>query len=841
MNDCNTKRPEYQIFAEKLKSCATNKNINLGKCLHSSAIKLGLNSCLLVSKALLNMYAKCKYINECNHIFKQINNPDIVTYNIMLSGLAATYVNDIDVIKMYKYMNMFDRFKPNAVSVAIVAPVCVRFESEGLGKSVHSYAVKVGLERETLVGNALVSMYFKMRLGENEAYKVFDEMSERDVVSWNAVVAGLVENGLVVEGFGMFREMVLERVWPNYATVANVLPVCGLVGGEYGYRFGKEIHCYAIRREDVFGEVSVVNSLVGFYSRMGRMKEAECLFKTMRLRDLVSWNSMIAGYASNGEWLKGLELFQDFIFLGLTKPDPVTFLTILSACANLQNLQAGKQIHGYMIHHPSLYNVTSVGNSLINFYSKCGDLDAAYRSFSLIHNKDLISWNSVLDALAMGRLVKEFLQQLHCMLRAGIKPDYITIVTALQLGADIFQMCKVKEAHAFSVRSNLFLGSREPTLANALIDAYARCENMEYASKIFKSLEGNRNIVTCNSLISGYVNSGFHDNAKIVFNSMTERDLTTWNLMVRAKAINGYPDQAIDLFHELLNCGMKPDTMTIMSILPVATQMASVQMLKQCHGYLVRSCFQDVQLKGAFLDAYSKCGSITSARKLFNSSCYKDLVIYTSMVGGYATHGMGEEALQVYYQMVENGGKPDHVIITSILSACSHAGLVHEGLKIFHSINDLYKVKPTMEQYACVVDLLARNGRITDAYNFITTMPVEPNATVWGALLGACKNYNEVEIGSIVADQLLKIEENNLGNYVVMSNIYAAKSKWEEVLEIRRLMKTKHLKKRAGCSWIEVDGKKNVFIAGDTSHPLRTSIVLVLCNLDKQVKERFHM
>ncbi|KAI3731784.1 hypothetical protein L1987_62973 [Smallanthus sonchifolius] len=835
------KIPDYQIFSANLKSCAANSSIKVGKCLHSAVIKLGLHSCLLVSKALLNMYAKCKVLDDCHLLFNQITHPDAVTWNIMLSGLAGTRVHDTEVMKLYNAMNLGHNFKASSVTVAIVLPVCVRLKGLKLGKSVHSHVIKSGLESQTLVGNALVSMYLKLGCVSGDAYKVFDEMSERDVVTWNAMVAGLLENGLVFEAFGMFKQMIKEGILPNYATIANILPVCASLEGDHAYHFGKEIHCYAMRREELFSDVSVVNSLVGFYSKTGHMKEAESLFKRMNSRDLVSWNSMFAGYTSNGEWFKALELFREFNSLNLTKPDSVTILTVLSTCANLQNLQAGKQIHSYIIHHPSLCDVTSVGNSLINFYSKCGDVISALQSFSLIREKDLISWNSILDALAQGQLLNDFIQQLHAMFKEGVKPDSITIVTVIQLGADASQMCMIKEAHGFSLKSNLFPGNREPTLGNALIDAYARCGKMEYASKIFECLSGNRNVVTCNSLISGYVNSGFHDDAEIIFKNMTERDLTTWNLMVQAFAENGYFHQAIDLFLDLQNHEMKPDSMTIMGILPVANQMASVQMVKQCHGYVVRSCFKDVQLKGAFLDAYSKCGNIKSACKLFESTRYKDLVMYTSMVGGYAIHGMGKEALQIYYKMVENGGKPDHVIITSILSACSHTGLVHEGLKIFNSLNAVYRIKPTMEQYACVVDLLARNGRINDAYSFITSMPVEPTANVWGPLLGACKNYHEVEMGSVAADHLLKMEANNMGNYVVMSNIYAAKDKWEEVLEIRRLMKMENLKKTAGCSWIEVYGKKNVFIAGDTSHPLRTSIVNMLCNLDKQVKDRFQL
>ncbi|MFS8021015.1 putative tetratricopeptide-like helical domain superfamily [Helianthus anomalus] len=835
------KIPEYQTFAANLKSCAANSNIKLGKSLHSTAIKLGLHSCLLISKALLNMYAKCNLLDDCHNLFTQITHPDAVTWNIMLSGLASTRVHDTEVIKLYNGLNMRRHFKPSSVTVAVVLPVCVRLKGLMLGKSVHSGVIKAGLESQTLVGNALVSMYLKLGCVSGDACKVFDEMSERDVVSWNAMVAGLMENGLVFEAFRVFKRMVKEGIQPNYATIANILPVCGSVEGDRMHPFGKQIHCYAMRREELFSDISVVNSLVGFYSKTGRMKEAELLFRRMDSRDLVSWNSMLAGYTTNREWLKGLKLFQEFNSLNLTKPDSVTILTVLSACANLQNLHAGKQIHSYIIHHPSLCHVTSVGNSLINFYSKCGDLISAFRSFSLIHKKDLISWNSILGALADGRLVKDFIQQLHIMFKEGVKPDSITIVTVVQLGADASKTRMIKEAHGYSLRSNLLFASREPTLGNALIDAYARCGKIEYTSKIFESLSGDRNVVTCNSLISGYVNSGFHDDAEIIFKNMIERDLTTWNLMVRAYAENGYFHQAIDLFLDLRNHEMKPDSMTIMGILPVANQMASIQMVKQCHGYAVRSCFQDVQLNGAFLDAYSKCGNVNSACKLFESSRVKDLVMYTSMVGGYAVHGMGEEALRVYYKMVENGGKPDHVIITSILSACSHTGLVHEGLKIFNSLNDVHRIKPTMEQYACVVDLLARNGRINDAYRFITSMPVEPTANVWGPLLGACKNYHDVEMGGVVADRLLKMGANNMGDYVVMSNIYAAKDKWEEVLEIRRLMKMENLKKAAGCSWIEVDGRKNVFIAGDTSHPLRINIVNALCNLDKQVKDQFQL
>ena len=211
--------------------------------------------------------------------------------------------------------------------------------------------------------------------------------------------------------------------------------------------------------------------------------------------------------------------------------------------------------------------------------------------------------------------------------------------------------------------------------------------------------------------------------------------------------------------------------------------------------------------------------------------------MFTAMIGGYAMHGMSEEALWIFSHMLKLGIQPDHIIFTSILSACSHAGRVDEGLKIFYSIEKLHGMKPTVEQYACVVDLLARGGRISEAYSLLTSLPIESNANLLGTLLGACKTHHEVELGRIVANQLFKIEANDIGNYIVLSNLYAADARLDGVMKVRRMMRNKDLKKPAGCSWIEVERTNNIFVAGDCSHPQRSIIYSTLQTLDRQVKE----
>ncbi|CAJ1974737.1 unnamed protein product [Sphenostylis stenocarpa] len=830
-------KPDYTVLAAILKSCSALLAPKLGRALHSYVVKQGHVFCQVTNKGLLNMYAKCGMLDDCLKLFDKLNHCDPVTWNIVLSGFSGSNKCDSDVMRVFKMMHSSGEALPNSISVATVLPVCARLGDLDVGLCVHGYVIKSGFEQDTLGGNALVSMYAKCGLVSRDAYAVFDDIVYKDVVSWNAMISGLAENGLVEDAFLLFRSMVKGPTQPNYATIANILPVCSLFDKSVAYRCGRQIHSYVQHWPELSANVSVCNALISFYLKVGQMREAEALFWTMDSRDLVTWNTIVAGYTSNGEWLKALHLFRNLVSLGTILPDSVTMVSILPACAQLKNLQVGKQIHAYTFRYPFLFYDTAIGNALVSFYAKCGNKEEAYHTFSMIARKDLISWNSIFDAFGEKRYHSRFINLLHRMLKLEIRPDSVTILTLIRFCVSLLSVEKVKEIHNYSIRTGYLLSDTAPTVGNAILDAYTKCGNMEYANKMFQNLSEKRNMVTCNSLISGYVGLGSHHEANMIFSGMSQTDSTTWNLMVRVYAENYCLEQAHRLFHALQAQGMKPDTVTIMSFLPVCTQMASVHLLSQCHGYIIRSCFNDLHLEVALLDAYAKCGLIGHAYMIFQSSADKDLVMFTAMIGGYAMHGMSEEALRIFSHMLKLGIQPDHIIFTSILSACSHAGRVDEGLKIFYSIEKLHGMKPTVEQYACVVDLLARGGRISEAYSLVTSLPIEANANLWGTLLGACKTHHEVELGRVVANQLFKIEASNIGNYIVLSNLYAADARWDGVMEVRRMMRNKDLKKPAGCSWIEVERTNNVFVAGDCSHPQRSIIYSTVHTLDQQVKE----
>lgn len=640
------------------------------------------------------------------------------------------------------------------------------------------------------------------------------------------------------KAFELFSKMIEELVTPNYATIANILPVCAALRSTVGFKKGKEIHSYALRQTELEKETTVTNALLSFYLRIGKMREAQNIFGRMKFRDLVSWNSMISGYSANGEWLKALDTFHEFVHLGSIL-DSVTLISILPACAELCHIQVGKEIHAYVFHNLSFCEDTSIGNSLVRLYAKCGYIENAIRTFLLIPHKDLISWNTLLDAFGENLLETQFTELLYRMLVEEVKPDAVTVLTIVKFYGILSKISNIKQAHGYSLRSGVLLSQVEPTLGNVLLDAYAKCGNMDYASKLFENFSEKRNVVTCNSMISGYLANGSYDDASMLFRRMSQRDLTSWNLLVRGYALNECPSEALNLFHELHCHDIKPDSMTIMSILLVCGQMASIHLLRQCHGHVVRACSDDVHLKAAFLDVYSKCGSLNSAHKLYMSTSEKDLVMFTAMIGAYAMHGMGDKAIGVFGHMLECNVKPDHVVMTAVLSACRHAGLMNEGLVIFNSIDKVHHMTPNMEQYACMLDLLARGGRIKEAFSFLNQMPVAANANMWGTLLGSCKTHHDVDMGHVVAHHILKNETTDIGNFVILSNLFAADAKWEGVVEMRKLMKMRDLKKPAGCSWIEVGRSKSVFVAGDFSHPKRCLIYNILSNLDGQIKELY--
>ncbi|KAK9111332.1 hypothetical protein Scep_018851 [Stephania cephalantha] len=317
---------------------------------------------------------------------------------------------------------------------------------------------------------------------------------------------------------------------------------------------------------------------------------------------------------------------------------------------------------------------------------------------------------------------------------------------------------------------------------------------------------------------------------------MPVRDVVVWNSMISSFARAGLWGEALGCYREMAGEGVEVDSRTVSSLLSACGRGGDLLKGKEIHGRIAKDVAfsEDVVIGNCLIDMYAKCGYLGDSQKVFENMPGLSLVSWTTLISCYGVHGKGEEALVLFDKMKDNGYRPNCVTFTAILASCSHSGLIDRGRKFFNSMTEDYGIQPSVEHYACLVDLLGRFGHIEEALGLIKTMPEKPGASVWGALLGACRMRKNVEIGEVAAYQLFELEAGNSSNYVALCSIYESVGRWDDILRIRRRMRELGLVKNPGCSWITIAGKVHTFYQGDTSHA-RTRMVCEA--MDKTIKK----
>lgn len=372
----------------------------------------------------------------------------------------------------------------------------------------------------------------------------------------------------------------------------------------------------------------------------------------------------------------------------------------------------------------------------------------------------------------------------------------------------------------------------------AMLTGYAHAGRIEEAAEIFKQMP-DKPLIACNAMITGFGMNGMVAEAKEVFRRMMERDDVSWSAMIKVYEQNGLHIEALDCFRRMQMVRFCPNYPSIISILTVCAGLAVLDHGRQVHGVIVKVFFDsDVFVVSALITMYIKCGDLPRAKRLFDMFHPKDVVMWNSMITGYSQHGQGDDALQVFDSMLSVGMAPDEITFIGVLSACSYTGKVKEGREIFESMSLRFSLEPKTEHYACMVDLLGRAGLVDEAMDLIKKMPVEADAVVWGALLGACRIHKNLEIAEIAVEKLLRLEPGNSGPYILLSHIYASSGRWKDVSKLRQAMSLRNVNKSPGCSWIDIDKKVHMFTGGDMlAHPEHCIIVNMLEKLDGLLKE----
>eukprot|EP01018_Ginkgo_biloba_P001344 Gb_25868 [translate_table: standard] len=533
----------------------------------------------------------------------------------------------------------------------------------------------------------------------------------------------------------------------------------------------KLVHAHMIQTEFRCQDIALGNKLVTIYAKYGSLLEARRIFLQMPKRDAVSWTVMISAYGRQKQAKEALMLFCEMQRTGIL-PNPFTFASVLPACANLASLEEGKKIHEEIIRSGFQSNVF-VANAIIDMYAKCGSIDNARNVFDEMPQRDVVSWNSMITGYVLQGDLDEALK--------------------------IFQ--KMTERNVVSW--------------TAMVAGYAQSGHVDEALKLFQKMP-KRNVVSWTAMIAGYAQNGNVFEALKLFQNMPERNVVSWNAMISGFAQNGHVEEALKFLRQMQLTGVKPNSNSFASVLPACASLAALEQGKEIHGEIIKSGFEsDVFVGSALVDMYAKCGIIDDARHVFDEMPERNIVSWNAIIAGYAMHGCGVESLKLFEHMQDTGMNPNQVTLLGVLSACCHSGLLDEGWQYFYCTSQYYHITPVMEHYGCMVDLLGRAGHLDEAQDFINKMPIKADAIVWGCLLVACRIHNNIELAERVVEHLFELDPKNDAPYVELSNIYATAGRWNDIERVREMMKHKKVKKKPGCSWIEVNKQVHAFLVGD--------------------------
>lgn len=743
------------------------KNFDQGRAIHCVSIKSRVLVDINLGNALTDMYAKCGDLSSSECLFEEMEYKDVVSWNSIMRG--SLYNGDPEKSLYYFRRMSFSEENADHVSLSCAISACSSLRELAFGESIHGMGIKLGYKDSShvSVANSLISLYSQCGVVE-VAETVFRETAYKDIVSWNAMMEGFASNEKINEAFDLLVEMQTEGSFqPDIVTLTTILPLCA--AELMLSREGRTIHGFAIRRHMVLDHLPLLNGLIDMYSKCSLVEKAQILFNSTTERDLVSWNAMISGYSQNKYSEEAQNLFRELLHWSPNCSSSTVF-AILSSCNSPNSLHFGKSVHCWQLKSGFLNHILLV-NSLMHMYINCGDLTVG---FSILQeNSDLAdsaSWNTVIVGYVRGDHFQEALETFRLM-RQGPPSNYdaITLVSVLSACANLELLNQGKSFHSLTLKSPLGSDTR---VQNSLITMYDRCRDI--------------------------------NSARVVFQFCSTPNLCSWNCMISALSHNRESREALELFCRLQ---FKPNEFTIVSVLSACTQIGILRHGKQVHAHVFMSGIQENSfISAALLDLYSSCGRLDTAHQVFRHSEEKSESAWNTMIAAYGYHGNGEKAIKLFHEMCETGTRVTKSTFVSILSACSHSGLVNQGLWYYECMLEKYGVQPEAEHQVYVVDMLGKSGRLDEAYEFAKGLQSNDASTsgVWGTLLSVCNYHGELKLGKQVAERLFEMEPHNVGYYISLSNMYVALGSWKDATELRQSIQDQGLRKFPGYSLIDV-------------------------------------
>ncbi|KDP27196.1 hypothetical protein JCGZ_19895 [Jatropha curcas] len=753
-------------ISEKFDSCLENcSDILFLKKLHASIFVHGLGDVTFLGSKLVTCYAKFDFLTESRWVFDRIVNNSLSLWSSVLVGyFRAGQYKEVQ----WRYLNLRQRkiFLDSSMSMFCLKS-CIELGCLNFGKGVHADAFKFGLNTNCFVGSSLIGLYGKC--GDIiDASKVFDEITQRDVVVYTSIITeyARLRDHRAYEAFKFACNMQQEKLDPNRVTLVSLLQTSAQLEV---LREGRSVHGYAVRRGIGCSDEVFETTLMDMYIKCGAPRNADCIFGKIKIRNIGSWNAMVAGYQKIGQSFDAWNLFYLMMQENIM-PDLIILANGILCCADLKHLREGKSIHCYIIRIGFRLDLVAI-TALVDMYSKCKCIIQARKLFDKIETRDNILCNVMMAGYLHNEFACEAVKIFSEMVRTCIKPNIGSILNLLSASCDLKDLKLGKCVHGYVLRQEFHLSVE---VANQVIFMYAYCGCIYYARQVFSRLR-NKDLVSWTSMMTGYIQ-------------------------------HGQANESIDLFRLMRSEQIDHDSVALTILLQAFCQLGHLSLAKEVHCHLYRAHDKrDIPVINSLITLYAKCGKLNMARNLFENATEKCTTSWNAMIAAYGMHGNCLDALKLFDSMKGKNIEPDEVTFTSLLTACSHSGFVEDGLNVFRSMTEEFSIIPCEEHYGCLVDLLSRAGQLEEAYGLVKFLPSRQRAQALGALLAACQVYGNTEMGEVIGKHLLDLEPENASAYTLMSNLYAESGKWDDVVKIRSMTKEKGLRRIHGYSLIELN------------------------------------
>lgn len=681
------------------------------------------NQSTFIYNNIMSCYLSLGELLLARKLFDTLPQKTIVSYNTLIAahGRCGDVVEAWDLFFEMRFYGL----QPTQYTLSGLLSCESLHLSQGV--QLHALSIKNGLFYvDAFVGTNLLGLFGRHGFLD-EVFLVFKDIPQKSSVTWNSMLSVMAHNGIVEDCVLMFRDLVRMGVPLSEYTFGAILSA---LDSEQNLKYGEQLHGL-ITKCGFDYQVNVVSSLVRMYVKCKGMVLAQKLFEQMPVLNVVSWNIIIDVWAKSERPQMALKLFSNMSNRGLM-PSQATFVAVMNSCINLKIPVHGEFIHAKVIRSGFKSDVV-VGTTLVDFYSKCGELVNAHKCFDEIEDKNLVSWNAlILGYSNQGSSTSVIL--LQQMLQLDYQPNEFSFSAVLKssLVSDLHQL------HCLIIRMGY---ENFDYVLSSLLMSYTRNGLINEAMAFVKDLNNPLPVVPSN-IVAGIYNRTCQYGETLKFLSLVEKpDVVSWNIVIAACARSNNYNEVFELFKSMRSAHIHPDNYSYTSLLCVCTRLCSLALGSSLHGLIIKTDINngDTFLSNLLIDMYGKCGSIDSSVKIFEETKDRNLITWTALITALGLNGYPHEALTRFRGMEMTGLKPDALALRAVLSACRYGGLVREGMEFFRNMTIIYGILPEIDHYHYIVDLLAKNGCVVEAEKIIASMPFPPNANIWRTFLEGCK------------------------------------------------------------------------------------------------------